>query len=188
MKHPTNKTLIILSLILFFSIFKNSSPTLLFKEESKLFYNEPKTYELNLKDIIKKSGDSILSSIIFISIQNQNDTATKIKVVSQLNSKPTLDSYDHSDFNGINGIYSITYSPCEFNYNSDKIYVKIFSEKDVDTRYKIEVNSLDNSIFESLCTTGPKEMIKSILYPGITQAMNGIVKFGGKNLENNKVV
>ena len=188
MKHPTNKTLIILPLLLFFSIFENSSQTLLYKDESKLFYNQPKTYELNLKDIIKKSGDSILGSIIFISIKNQNDTATKIKVVSQLNSNPTLETYDHSDFNGINGIYSITYSPCEFNFNSDKIFIKIFSEKDVDTRYKIEVNSLDNSIFESLCTTGPKEMIKSILYPGITQAMNGIVKFGGKNLENNKVV
>ena len=51
MKPTTNKTLIIFSLLLFFSIFDNSSQTLLFKEESKLFYNEPKTYEINLKDI-----------------------------------------------------------------------------------------------------------------------------------------
>ena len=51
MKHPTNKTLIILPLLLFFSIFENSSQTLLYKDESKLFYNQPKTYELNLKDM-----------------------------------------------------------------------------------------------------------------------------------------
>ena len=121
MKHPTNKALIPFCLLLFVSIFEKSSQTLLFKEESKLFYNEPKTYELNLKDILKKSGNIILGSIIYISIQNQNETSTKLKIVSKLNSKPTLESYDHSDFNGINGIYSISYSPCEFNFNSDKI-------------------------------------------------------------------
>ena len=174
---------------LIFLIVGKSSSTLLFTEKSNLYYNQPKTYVLDLKDIIKKSGDSILGSIIFISVHNEKEKFTKIKLLTQLNKMPNTESYDHSDFNGVNGIYSITYSPCEFNYASDKIYIKIISEKDFDTSYKIDVNTLDNSIFESLCTSGQKEQInKSILYPGITQTIEGIAKFGGKNIENNKVL
>ena len=183
-----NFLLKLFNILILICFLEKSSSTLLFSEKSKLLYNQPKTYELNLKDIIKKAGDSILGSILFISVQNQNETFTKLKLVSKLNSMPSLESYDHSDFNGVNGIYSISYSPCEFNFKNDMIYVKIFSEKDVDTSYKIELNALDNSIFESLCTTSPKEMSKSILYPGITQTIKGIVKFGGKNLENNKII
>ena len=47
MKHPTNKALIILPLLLFFSIFENSSQTLLYKDESKLFYNQDFSNPLN---------------------------------------------------------------------------------------------------------------------------------------------
>ena len=184
-----NYLLILFNFIVILSIIIKSSSILLFTEKSKLYYNKPKTYELNLKDIVKKSGDNILGSIIFISVHNENEKSTKIRLLSKLNSMPNLNSKDHSDFNGVNGIYSISYSPCEFNYISDKIYVKIFSEKDIDVSYKIEVNTLDNSIFESLCTTGQKEeMTKSILYPGITQTTKGIIKFGGKNLENNNII
>lgn len=176
--------LIILSLII------KSSCLILFTEKSKLYYNKPKTYELNLKDILKKSGDSILDSIIFIIVHNENEKLAKIKLISQLNSKPDINSNDHYDFNGVNGIYSISYSPCEFNYANDKIYVKLFSEKDIDINYKIEVNTLDNSIFETLCTTGKtNEMTKPIiLYAGITQTIKGIAKFGGKNIESKKIV
>lgn len=86
-------------------------------------------------------------------------------------------------------IYSISYSPCEFNIALDKIYIKILSEKDENTSINIHVNTLDNSIFESLCTSGQKEEInKLILYPGITQTIKGITKFGGKIIENNKVI
>jgi hypothetical protein len=69
-----------------------------------------------LKDILKKAGDNIKGSPIIISVSNKNETHTKLKVVSKLNSIPTLDSFNHSDFVGVNGIYSISYSPCEFNY------------------------------------------------------------------------
>ena len=176
-------------LILLASLSDKIFSILLFSENSKLYYNKPKSYELNLKDIVKKNGDSVINSIIFISVQNENEKSTKIKLVSQLNSMPTMTVYDHSDFSGINGIYSISYSPCEFKIFSDKIFIKIFLEKDVDSSYKIEVNTLDNNIFESLCTNGAKEeMSKSILNPGITQTFKGIIKFGGKNLETKKVL
>ena len=174
---------------LILSFIEKSSSISLFSEESNLYYNKPKTYMLDLKESRKKFGDSILESIIFISVHNENEKSTKIKLLSKLNSSPTLDSFDHSDLNGLNGVYSISYSPCEFNYATDKIYIKILSEKDFDTKYKIDVNTLDNSIFESLCTSTQKEeMSKRILYPGITQTTKGIVKFGGKNVENNKII
>ena len=187
MKYSKNFFLLItFSLVL---IIKKTSSILLFTETSKLYYNKPKTYELNLKDILKNNGDSILGSIIFISVYNENEKSTKIRLLTQLNSMPTINSNDHSDFSGVNGIYSISYSPCEFNYISDKLYIKIFSEKDFDVSYKIEVNTLDNSIFESLCTIGQKdEMSKSILYPGMTQTIKGVVKFGGQNIENKKII
>ena len=105
--------------LLIFSIYNFSNQLLLFSEESILYYNQPKTYELNLKDILKKAGDNIQGSPIIISVYNKNETHTKLKVVSKLNSMPTLDSFNHSDFVGVNGIYSISYSPCEFNYQKD---------------------------------------------------------------------
>ena len=171
------------------SILQKSYSILLFTEKSELYYNQPKSYILDLKDILKKNGDNILGSIIFISVNNENEEKTKIKLLAQLNSMPDIDTYDHSDFNGMNGIYSISYSPCEFNIALDKIYIKIISEKNEDTSINLHVNTLDNSIFESLCTSGQKEeMSKLILYPGITQTIKGIAKFGGKNIENNKVI
>ena len=176
-------------LILLIYLSEKCFSALIFSENSNLYYNQPKSYELNLKDMVKKHGDSILNSIIFISVSNENEKSTKIKLVSKVNSMPTINNYDHFDFSGVNGIYSISYSPCEFNIFSDKIFIKIFLEKDVDSRYKIEVNTLDNSFFESLCTSGAKkEMSKSILYQGITQTIKGVTKFGGKNLETNKVI
>jgi hypothetical protein len=187
MKIFQNYIYIIFHLFLLFSNIEKISSISLFSEKSTLYYNKPKTYELDLKDILKRSGDSILGSILFISVHNENEKGTKINLLSKLNSMPTKDSFDHSDFSGINGIYSISYNPCEFSFE-DKIYLKINSEKDVDTKYKIEVNTLDNSIFESLCTQESKKMSKSLLYPGITQTVKGIVKFGGKNTDNNKVI
>ncbi len=189
MRNKINFFFITFNFLLLITIIEQSSGILLFTEESNLYYNQPKTYVLDLKEIIKKSGDEILGSILFIRVQNKNEESTKIKLLSQLNSMPNVDSYDHSDFNGANGIYLISYSPCEFNYISDKIFIKIILEKDYDTSYKIEVNTLDNSIFETLCTTGHKgKMSKSVLYPGITQTIKGIAKFGGKNIEKNQVI
>ena len=188
MKFTLNFIYLLFPLILLISNFEKSSPILLFTEKSTLFYNKPKTYELVLKDILKKSGDSILGSIIFISVHNENENVTKINLLSKLNSMPNKNSYDHFDFSGIKGIYSISYNPCEFSFLSDKIYLRLSSEKDFDIKYKIEVNTLDNSIFESLCTLGSKIMAKSILYPGITQTSKGIVKFGGKNTDNYKTI
>ena len=171
------------------SILQVSYSILLINEKCELYYNQPKTYILDLKEILKKNGDNILGSIIFISVSNENEEKTKIKLLAKINAIPRSDSYDHSDFNGVNGIYSISYSPCEFNIALDKIYIKIWSIKDEVTSINLHVNTLDNSIFESLCTSGQKEeMSKLILYPGITQTNKGIVKFGGKNIENNKVI
>ena len=84
---------------------------------------------------------------------------------------PTLESFDHSDFIGINGIYSISYSPCEFDYNKDKIYVHIISEKDQDTSYRIDINNLDNTFYETICTNTPKKDSKTdpLIYPGLTK-------------------
>ena len=138
--------------ILLFSLYNISYQILLFSDESKLYYNQPKSYELNLKDILKKNGDSILGSPIIISVHNKNETYTGLKLVSKLNSMPSIDSFDHSDLVGINGIYSISYSPCELNYDKDIIYITISSNKDVFTSYKIDINNLDNSIFETICT------------------------------------
>ena len=45
MKHSKNFLLIVFNLVL---IIKKSSSILLFTETSKLYYNKPKTYELNL--------------------------------------------------------------------------------------------------------------------------------------------
>lgn len=87
------------------SILQESYLILLFTEKSELYYNQPKTYILDLKDILKKNGDNILGSIIFISVNNEKEENTKIKLLAKLNSNPDIDSYDHSDFNGINGIY-----------------------------------------------------------------------------------
>ena len=56
-------------LILFFSLCSLSNQFLLFSEESKLLYNKPKSYELNLKDFLKKGGDHILKSPIIISVR-----------------------------------------------------------------------------------------------------------------------
>ena len=187
MKFLNNFIYITFHLLLLFSNLEKTSSIILFTEKSTLFYNKPKTYELDLKDILKRTGDSILGSILSISVHNENEKGTKINLLSKLNEMPNTDSFDHSDFSGINGIYSISYNPCEFTFE-DKIYLKIYSENDVDTKYKIEVNTLDNSIFESLCTDGSKIISKSLLYPGITQTVKGIVKFGGKNIDNNKVV
>ena len=150
-------------LILFFSFYCLSNQILLFSEESQLLYNKPKSYELNLKDFLKKGGDNILHSPIIISVQNKNEASTKIKIISKLNFMPTLESFDHSDFIGINGIYSISYSPCEFDYNKDKIYVHIISEKDQDTSYRIDINNLDNTFYETICTNTPKKIQKQIL-------------------------
>jgi hypothetical protein len=163
--------------LLIYSLYNFSNQLLLFSEESILYYNQPKTYELNLKDILKKAGDNIQGSPIIISVYNKNETHTKLKVVSKLNSMPTLDSFNHSDFVGVNGIYSISYSPCEFNYQKDIIFINIFSEKDVITSYKIDINNLDNSIYETICTNN----IDSLLYPGITQTFKGVAQFGGKS-------
>ena len=170
-------------LILFFSLCSLSNQFLLFSEESKLLYNKPKSYELNLKDFLKKGGDHILNSPIIISVQNKNEALTKIKIISKLNSMPSLESFDHSDFIGINGIYSISYSPCEFNYNKDKIFLNIISEKDQDTSYRIDINNLDNTFYETICTNMPKKdsKINSLLYPGLTQTFKGVMQFGGKN-------
>ena len=93
---------------------------------------------------------------------------------------PSLDSFDHSDFLGLNGIYTISYSPCEFNYQTDKIYIKIISEKDADTSYTLNINNLDNSIYETICLNNAnKDISKTTLYPGLTQTFLGVAKFGG---------
>ena len=170
-------------LILFFSFYSISNQFLLFSEESQLLYNKPKSYELNLKDFLKKGGDHILHSPIIISVQNKNEASTKIKIISKLNFMPTLESFEHSDFIGINGIYSISYSPCEFDYNKDKIYVHIISEKDQDTSYRIDINNLDNTFYETICTNTPKKDLKinPLIYPGLTQTFKGVIQFGGKN-------
>ena len=187
-----NNQKLILNLFYFlflFSTLEKSTSILLFTETSKLYFNQPKTYELNLKDILKKNGDNILDSIIFISVHNKNEDLSKIKLMSKINSMPNINSLDHADLNGINGIYSISYSPCEFDFSKDIIYIKLVSEKDADINYKIDVNTLDNSIFESLCTEGQKDvMTKSIINSGITQTSKGIVKFGGKKIESNQVI
>ena len=173
----SSKYLIFIS---FLSLYSLSLQILLFSEEGKLFFNNPKTYEIYLKDFLKKHGDNIIGSPIIISLQNKNETFTKIKVISKLNSMPTIDSYDHIDSEGINGIYSISYSPCEFDYNKDLIYIKIILEKDADTSYKMDINNLDNTLYETLCTNKHTK-IKSLLYPGLTQTYKGVVQFGGKN-------
>ena len=169
--------------LLLFSLFNISYQILLFSDESKLYYNLPKSYELNLKDILKKNGDSILGSPIIISVHNKNETYTGLKLVSKLNSMPSSESFDHSDLVGINGIYSISYSPCELNFDKDIIYITISSNKDVYTSYKIDINNLDNSIFETICTNYPKKdsSVKSLIYPGLTQTFKGVAQFGGKN-------
>ena len=170
----------ILFIFIILSLFNISIQILLFSEESRLYYNQPKSYQLNLKDILKKSGDSILGSPIIISVYNKNETFTKLKIVSKLNSMPSLDSFDHSDFLGLNGIYTISYSPCEFNYQTDKIYIKIISEKDADTSYTLNINNLDNSIYETICLNNAnKDISKTTLYPGLTQTFLGVAKFGG---------
>ena len=180
----------IIFILLLLSLFNLSTQLLLFSEESKLYYNQPKSYELNLKDILKKNGDSILGSPIIISIYNKNETFTKLNVLCKLNSIPTLESFDHSDLIGVNGIYTLSYSPCEFNYQSDKIFIKIFSEKDAETSYKIDINNLDNSIYETIClsNTNLGAISKTTLYPGLTQTFIGVAKFGGlsnKEVTNN---
>ena len=133
---PSKKLLFIL---LFFSLYNNSIQLLLFSEESKLYYNQPKTYELNLKDFLKKNGDTIIGSPIIISVYNKNETFTKINLLAKLNSMPSLGTFDHSDSFGNNGLYTISFSPCEFEYNKDIIYINIILEKDVDTSYKIDI-------------------------------------------------
>ena len=166
-----------------------SKSTLLFSSETDLIYNEPKLYTINLKDMAKKYGDTIMDSIIFINVMNTNEEETKLKVITQLNKSPNLNktNYDHFDFSGVNGIYSISYSPCEYNIGKDIIYIKIFSVKDVSTSFKIEVNTLDNSVFEAECTKGYENMDNHLLYTGVVQTIKGIAKFGGKNIINNKV-
>jgi hypothetical protein len=71
---------------LILSFIEKSSSISLFSEESNLYYNKPKTYMLDLKESRKKFGDSILGSIIFISVHNENEKSTKIKLLSKLNS------------------------------------------------------------------------------------------------------
>ena len=167
-------------LIIFLSFFSFSQQLLLFSEESKLFYNKPKTYELNLRDFLKKHGDNIIGSPIIISVHNKNETFTKIKLLSKLNSMPSLNSFDHEDSIGVNGLYSISYSPCEYDFNKDIIYINIISEKDSDTSYILNINNLDNTLYETLCTE-KNTKIKSLVYPGLTQTFKGVVQFGGKN-------
>ena len=41
---------------LLITFFNFSLQLLLFSEESQLFYNKPKTYQLNLKDFLKKTA------------------------------------------------------------------------------------------------------------------------------------
>ena len=177
-----NKTLFFL---IFISIYSLSNQLLLFSDESQLLFNQTKSYELNLKDLLKKHGDSILNSPIIISVHNKNETFTGLKLLSKLNSSPSLTSFDYSDLIGINGIYSISYSPCELNYETDKIYINILSQKDAITSYKIDINNLDSSIFETICTNNPRKdlNIKTLLYPGLTQTYKGVAQFGGKNGE-----
>ena len=175
-----NKKLIFL---IFLSLYSLSNQLLLFSDESTLYFNQTKSYELNLKDLLKNNGDSILNSPIIISVHNKNETFTGLKLLSKLNSNPSLDSFDYSDTIGINGIYSISYSPCELNYETDKIYINILSKKDAITSYKIDINNLDNSLFETICTNNPRKdlNIKTLLYPGLTQTYKGVAQFGGKN-------
>ena len=177
-----NKTLFFL---IFISIYSLSNQLLLFSDESQLLFNQTKSYELNLKDLLKKHGDSILNSPIIISVHNKNETFTGLKLLSKLNSSPSLTSFDYSDLIGINGIYSISYSPCELNYETDKIYINILSQKDAITSYKIDINNLDSAIFETICTNNPRKdlNIKTLLYPGLTQTYKGVAQFGGKNGE-----
>ena len=169
--------------LLFFSLYNISIQLLLFSEESKLYYNQPKTYELNLKDFLKKNGDTIIGSPIIISVYNKNETFTKINLLAKLNSMPSLGTFDHSDSFGNNGLYTISFSPCEFEYNKDIIYINIILEKDVDTSYKIDINNLDNNIYETICTNLPKKdsTIKTLIFPGLTQTFKGVAQFGGKN-------
>ena len=168
---------------LLITFFNFSLQLLLFSEESQLFYNKPKTYQLNLKDFLKKNGDAILGSPIIISVHNKNETFTKIKLITKLNSMPSLESFDHSDTVGNNGIYSVSFSPCEFKYDKDYIFIYIISEKDADTNYKIDINNLDNNLYEAICTNIPRKNkdIKSIKYPGLTQTFKGVAQFGGKS-------
>ena len=174
--------------ILILSIIPSNS-TLIFSSETELIYEEPKEYSINLKDMAKKYGDTLMDSIIFINVVNSNEKETKLKVISKLNKSPNFNdnNYDHYDLSGVNGIYSISYSPCEYNIGKDVIYIKIGSVKDVSTSFKIEVNTLDDTVFEAECTKGYENMDNHLLYTGVVQTIKGIAKFGGKNIINNKV-
>ena len=173
--------------LLLFTLIGTSLSIILYTEKSSIYNDNEKTYEFSLKEFVKQNGDAVLGSIIFISVHNSNESLTKLKILSNLNSKPTLKSYEHADMNGINGIYSISLSPCELNYGNDILYIKIMADKKAIISFKIDITTLDNSIFEPICCLGQKEKISKNLYlPGVVQTSKGIIKFGGKDLSKNK--
>ena len=69
-----NKKLIFL---IFLSLYSLSNQLLLFSDESTIYFNQTKSYELNLKDLLKNNGDSILNSPIIISVHNNEGIKIK---------------------------------------------------------------------------------------------------------------